>query len=85
MRTTVEISMYPLHDRYLPPIDAFIAALQQEPELTVKVGPTSTVIVGAYDRVFTLLQRAIAASHDRYGKAVFVTKIIPGYPADDAL
>jgi uncharacterized protein YqgV (UPF0045/DUF77 family) len=83
MRATVEISMYPLRDDFLPPIDAFIAALQ-EPGLTVTVGPTSTVIVGDYDMVLALLRRAIAASHEVYGKAVFVTKIIPGYPEGDA-
>lgn len=81
MITTVEISMYPLDEDFIPPIDAFIAALHENTSLRVTVGPTSTVMTGDHDLVMDTLRLAMAASHARFGKAVFVTKFIPGYEA----
>jgi uncharacterized protein YqgV (UPF0045/DUF77 family) len=79
MDITVEISMYPVRDDYLPPIKAFIAALDGAQELDVVTSPTSTCIVGDYDKVMDLLKAAMAASYAQFGTSVFVTKFLPGY------
>lgn len=79
MKMTVEISMYPIRDDYLPPIKAFIAALNAAPRLEVETTPTSTRILGEYDHVMEVLRNAMSASHAAYGTSVFVTKFIPGY------
>jgi uncharacterized protein YqgV (UPF0045/DUF77 family) len=81
MNITVEISMYPVRDDYLPPIDAFIAALNEHPGLEIDTTPTSTRILGEYAEVMDILRDAIAASYAQFGTSVFVTKFIPGYEA----
>ncbi|MEH6543601.1 MAG: hypothetical protein V7721_06625 [Porticoccaceae bacterium] len=84
MMTTIEISMYPLQEGYVPPIDGFIALLNQRASATgfkVLTYPTCTVICGAYDIVFSALQETIAEANETWGKAVYVTKIIPNYEA----
>lgn len=79
MKLTVEISMYPLRDNYIPPIDAIIERLNRYPELKVKTTPTCTQVVGNYDRVMEIIAVEIKHSYQNYGKAVFVTKFLPDY------
>jgi uncharacterized protein YqgV (UPF0045/DUF77 family) len=81
MKLTVEISMYPIRDDYLPPIKAFIAKLNDYPELTVDTTPTATRILGDYGPLMDMLRDAMAASYEQFGTSVFVTKFIPGYEA----
>lgn len=81
MKMTVEISMYPIRDDYLPPIDAFIALLNGHEELEVDTTPTSTRVIGDYESVMDALRNAMAHSYETYGTSVFVTKFLPGYEA----
>jgi uncharacterized protein YqgV (UPF0045/DUF77 family) len=81
MKMTVEISMYPIRDDYLPPIKAFIALLNTYPDLEVETTPTATRVLGDYARVMQMLGEAMAASYAEFGTAVFVTKFLPGYEA----
>ncbi len=84
MHTVVDISMYPLTEDYIPAIDAFIARLGQCEGVSVVTNATATQLQGEYESVMACLQAAIAWSREHHGKAVFVTKIIPGYgPVDD--
>ncbi len=78
MKTTVEISKYPLNADYEPPILDFIGRLKSETNITVKTNATSTHIVGEYDEVMRILQKEIKASFEKYGKAIFVMKILNG-------
>ncbi len=79
MKLTVEISMYPLQDNYIPPIDGIIERLNSYPELKVKTTPTCTQLVGDYDRVMEILAIEIRQSYQMYGKAAYVTKFLPDY------
>ncbi len=81
MKMTVEISMYPVREDYIPPIDAFIAALNAYPDLEVETTPTSTRVLGDYARVMAVLTEAMEESQRSFGTSVFVTKFIPGYEA----
>ncbi|MDZ7826385.1 MAG: thiamine-binding protein [Gammaproteobacteria bacterium] len=49
------MSPSPLRDDYLPPIDAFIAALGEAGDIEYEVGPMSTRIHGDYDRVMAVV------------------------------
>ncbi len=69
MKLTIEISMYPIRDDYLPPIDEFIAELNEDPAFIVETTPTATRVLGD----------AMKASYEAFGTSVFVTKFIPGY------
>ena len=46
---------------------------------------TSTLVLGEYSQVMTLLGDAIAASYERYGTSVFAAKIIPGYEPESLI
>ena len=46
MLLSAEISMYPLAESYIPPIDAFIEKLNSYAGLKVETFPTCTVIIG---------------------------------------
>lgn len=78
MKTTVEISKYPLNADYEPPILDFISRIKSNQNILVKTNATSTHIVGEYDDVMTILQKEIKDSFKKYGKAIFVMKVLNG-------
>ena len=83
MKVTVEISMYPFNESYRPLIGNFIEQLNTFNDLKITTSDTSTMVVGEYLHVMKTLTEMFAWSYKTHGKAVFVTKIIPGYdPAD---
>ena len=79
MMLTVEISMYPFQEDYKKPILAFIRQLNTHTGLRVQTTATATMLVGDYQLVMKVLTEMFAWSHETLGKAVFVTKFIPGY------
>lgn len=81
MLLTVEISLYPLAETYVPPIEAFIDKLNSYAGLKVQTFPTCTVVVGESVRVMAVLGEAMSWSHQQHGKAVFVSKFIHDYEA----
>ena len=81
MLLSAEISMYPLAESYIPPIDGFIEKLNTYADLKVQTFPTCTVIVGEQGAVMVALKDAMAWSHALHGKAIFVTKFIHDYEA----
>lgn len=78
MKLSVEISMYPLREHFIPAIDEFIAQLNQEGAVEVKTNSMSTQLFGEYEQVMALLQSAIKRSFERYNRVVFATKFIHG-------
>ena len=77
MKTTIEISNYPLADNYLPKITDFIDRCIDS-GIRVKVNATSTHLQGDYDQVMEILQREIKTSFERYGQMIFVVKVLNG-------
>ena len=82
MIMTAEITMYPFQENFVPPIQAFIKKLAASEDLQVNTYPTCTVLVGEYDVIMDVLKESMSWSHRESGKAVFVSKFIPGYQAD---
>ena len=78
MKTTVEVSNYPLNADYEPPILDFIGRVKANENIIVKTNATSTHIVGEYDDVMEILQKEIKDSFKKYGKAIFVMKVLNG-------
>jgi len=72
----VEISLYPLHQQYIPPIEDFIARLNDDGALRVVTNSMSTQVFGDYEAVMQRLQRELRLSFQRNDKAVFVLKIL---------
>lgn len=80
MEIGVEISLYPLADRFAPEIHDFISRLEAARELKVVPGSLGTQVFGEYERVFETLRRELRATFEgrgkQGGKAAFVLKII---------
>ncbi len=75
MKTSVEISYYPLLVEYVPPIKNFIARLNEIPEIVVKTNGMSTQVFGEYDQVMLALTKEIKKSFE-LPHSIFVLKII---------
>jgi len=78
MQISVEISMYPLRDEFIPAISDFIEVLNRSDAVEVKTNSMSTQLFGEFDQVMALLQTGIKYSFERYGKVVFATKFLHG-------
>jgi uncharacterized protein YqgV (UPF0045/DUF77 family) len=80
MEIGVEISLYPLAERFAPEIHDFIARVAAAGELKVVTGSFSTQIFGEYERVFETLRRELRATFDsraeQAGRAAFVLKVL---------
>jgi len=50
--------------------------------LKTSTSATSTTIFGEYEYVMQVLTEMLAWSHAEHGRAVFVSKFIPGYVAE---
>lgn len=75
MQVSVEISYYPLHDEYIPPIKDFIERINQNKKLLAKTNGMSTQVFGEYEEVMSSLTKEIKASFE-LPHSVFILKII---------
>jgi hypothetical protein len=78
MNIAVDISLYPLHSEYLPPIKAFIARLEQHRELAIAKNDLSTQVQGEFEAVFAALKMEMARTFSARERAVFVLKMVGG-------
>lgn len=78
MHVAVEMSLYPLTERYIPPILDFIERLNTRAGLSVVTNSMSTQVSGEFDAVFDALRVEIASSLARRERAVFVMKVLGG-------
>ena len=78
MRTTIEISLYPLDSNYIPPIKAFIERLNTYPELMVITNAMSTQVSGEHKRLFEILADESERTFAAAGRKVFVMKVLGG-------
>jgi uncharacterized protein YqgV (UPF0045/DUF77 family) len=75
MKTSVEISYYPLNEEFVPPIRGFIDRINNYKGLTAMTNGMSTQIFGEYDLLMEALSKEIKESF-KYPHSVFVMKII---------
>lgn len=75
MKTSVEISYYPLKEEYVPPIRSFIDRLNTYDRLVVKTNGMSTQLFGNYSEVMIALTNEIKKSFE-VPHSVFVIKIV---------
>jgi uncharacterized protein YqgV (UPF0045/DUF77 family) len=72
----VEISLYPLHADFIPPIQQFIDRLNAVAGLRVITNSMSTQVFGDYDLVMGALLRELRQTFIENDKAVFVMKVL---------
>ena len=76
MEIGVEISLYPLHQQYIPPIQDFIDRLNADPRLRVVTNSMSTQVFGNYDAIMQTLVRELRVTFEANDKAIFVMKVL---------
>lgn len=75
MQTSVEISYYPLKDKFISPIRDFIDRLNKHSNIIVQTNGMSTQIFGSYSDVMNILTNEILKSFE-LPHSVFIVKII---------
>lgn len=77
MKLSLEISMYPLHQNYIPLIDEFLEGLNRHDGVEVKTNFMSTHLIGDFDTVMAVFTTEIKEAYARFdGKIIFVTKFL---------
>lgn len=76
MKTSVEMSMYPLDAAYGTPILKFIERLRQHEALRVQSNNMSTQIFGDYDTVMAALAAEMKKSFEENETVVMVMKVV---------
>lgn len=76
MKTSVEISMYPLREQYCQPIIDFIDKLETHPEVSIQRNSMSTHIYGDYQAVMGTLNTEMLIVLEQIPETVFVIKLI---------
>lgn len=75
MKTSIDISFYPLNKDFRAPIKKFIAALKEDTNITVKSNSMSTQVYGDYDAVMSTVTKCMKEAFE-LPESIFVLKII---------
>jgi uncharacterized protein YqgV (UPF0045/DUF77 family) len=78
MKVSVEISLYPLDQNYIPPIQAFIDRINSYEEIKVIENTMSTQVYGEYKRVMEIINYEMNQTHIQTPKAAFMLKVLNG-------
>jgi len=76
MKVAVDISLYPLTEDFIPPIEDIIERLNGHDDISVTTNPMSTQVRGEYDAVMAVLSRELKTTFESMPKAVFAIKIL---------
>ncbi len=76
MIVSLELSFYPLTEKYEIEVLRFLDELQNRPAIRVKTNGMSTMIEGAYDEVFELLHKEMKPFMAAEQTNVFVAKFL---------
>ena len=75
MKTSIEISYFPLNEEFRTPIKKFIAALKANEKITVKPNSMSTHVFGEYDEVMATVTRCIKEAFE-LPSSIFLLKVM---------
>lgn len=76
MQARADISLYPLADDYIPPIQDVIGRLNAHTDLRVITNDMSTQVTGDYDVLMAALSAEMRTSFEQHGKCVFIVKLL---------
>ena len=83
MQVTIDVSMYPNKEDFIPPIRGFIKTINTYSNLKITTFPTSTVVQGEYHHAMNSVKETILVCQQEFNNAVYVMKVIPNYKALD--
>lgn len=76
MKISVELSLYPLDDQFLPIIQDIVERLMSDQRVEAIVNTMSTQIFGDFESVMAVVNETVEYSFKTYGKQVFVAKFL---------
>jgi len=76
MKMSIDMSLYPLSDDYIPAIKTFIDRISSYENISVKRNDLATQIFGDYDQIMDILKVEIRHSWETHGKGIFVMKFL---------
>jgi len=76
MKISVDMSLYPLADDYIPAVKEFIERLSNYANISVKRNDLATQLFGDYDQIMDILKVEIRHSWQTHGKGIFVMKFL---------
>lgn len=76
MDRSVDISLYPLKDDFIPAVADFIERISAYPGVQVRRNDLATQLFGDYEQIMDLLKVEIRHSWQTHGKGVFVIKFL---------
>ena len=74
MIVTIDLSLYPNKEEFIPPIDGFIDIINTYKEIKLITDSTSTVIEGDYEYAMNALKETIAETNKKYVLAVLTSQ-----------
>lgn len=75
MKTSIEISYYPLLEEFKIPVKNFIVSLQRYDNIKVKSNSMSTHVFGEYDEVMAAVTKCIKDAFE-VPSSIFVLKVM---------
>ena len=81
MKISVDISLYPLKEAFIPEIDQFIDKMKKS-GLVVLENPLSTQLYGDYDHVMDFIKKEVKSTFLNNAHCVFAMKFIHGDRSD---
>lgn len=76
MKISIELSLYPLDDQFLPIIQDIVERLNADQRINCYTNTMSTQFFGELTDAMAVLQETISYSFATYGKQVFVAKFL---------
>jgi uncharacterized protein YqgV (UPF0045/DUF77 family) len=82
MKLTVDISLYPLSEDFIPHIKEFIIRLKSYENLTIATNKLSTQVSGEFDEVMKIISTEMKATMEEQ-RSVLVMKFLLGDKLND--
>jgi uncharacterized protein YqgV (UPF0045/DUF77 family) len=76
MRISVDLSLYPLNEDFVPIIIDFIHRLEAHEGIEMARNAMSTQVFGDYDTVMAAITTEMRHSFETHGRSVIVAKIV---------
>ena len=78
MQVSIELSLYPLNEKFISPIDDFINRLETYNIIEVRKNSMSTQLFGEFDVLMNILKIEMGKTFKKEFNSVFNLKIVNG-------
>ena len=78
MHVSIDVSLYPLKEKFISPIDDFISDLKKYENIEVRTNSMSTQLFGDFDDLMSILKVEIEKTFKKEINSVLNLKIVNG-------